>query len=84
MQQIAGHDQETEAEDVRADRVRRFMVVDAPAAAPLRDVTMRSVSVGGAAKTLDLENVEGLQLDKVIVGGQQIDGMLTWRTAQRG
>ena len=68
-------------DDVRADRVRRFMVVNAPPAAPLRDVTMRSVSVGGAAKTLDLENVEGLKLEKVTVGGQQIDGTLTWRTA---
>ena len=57
------------------------MVVNAPPAAPLRDVTMRSVSVGGAAKTLDLENVEGLKLEKVTVGGQQIDGTLTWRTA---
>ncbi|MGA8204127.1 MAG: glycosyl hydrolase family 28 protein [Woeseiaceae bacterium] len=69
-------------EDVRADRVGRFMVVDAPYAAPLCDVTMRSVSVGAAARTFDVENVERLNLDDVIVGGRHIDGTLSWRPAQ--
>ena len=67
---------------MRADRVDRFIVVDAPAAAPLSDVTMRNVSVGAVTRALDLENVERLKMDKVIVGDQRIDGMLTWRMTQ--
>jgi polygalacturonase len=67
---------------VRADRVGRVVVVNASAAVPLCGVTMHNVSVGGATRALDLENVESLKLDEVIVGGQRIDGDLSWRTAQ--
>jgi polygalacturonase len=69
-------------EDVRAGTVGQFLTVKAPATAPLRDVTLRDVSVGAATRTFDLENVERLRLDNVTVGDQQIDGTLSWR-AQR-
>jgi polygalacturonase len=67
-------------EEVNADRVGQVMVVNAPPAAPLCDVTMRDVRVGGAARTFDLENIEGLKLDNVTIGGQRIDGALGWRS----
>jgi polygalacturonase len=69
-------------EGVKAERVGRVMVVNAPPDAPLCDVTMRSISVGGAARTFDLGNIEMLKLDGVIVGSQRIDGILSWRGTQ--
>jgi polygalacturonase len=66
-------------EDVRAGTVGQVLTVTAPAAAPLRDVSLRDVSVGQATRTLDIENVERLRLDNVTIGDQQIDGTLSWR-----
>lgn len=47
----------------------------------LRDVTLRSITIGRADCTFVLENVEGLVLDNVVIGGQRIDGRLDLRQA---
>jgi polygalacturonase len=52
---------------------------DAPAAAPLRDVTLRNVNIKQADRTFILKNVEGLKLENVRIGDQQVDGQLNWR-----
>lgn len=45
----------------------------APAAAPLRDVTLRNVTIDKADRTFVLRNVKGLRLENVVIGGQRMD-----------
>lgn len=44
-------------------------------------MTLRNVTIGEANRTFVLENVEGLMLENVVVGGQRVDGRLGWRQA---
>lgn len=66
-------------EDLRVDRVDRVLEVRAPVAAPLQDVTLRNVVIAEAGPPFHLENVAGLTFDAVTIGGQRIDGVLSWK-----
>jgi polygalacturonase len=56
-------------EGFEVDDVGTFFEAHAPAAAPLRDVLLRDVKVRSAKTPLVLENVEGLRLERVTIGG---------------
>jgi polygalacturonase len=60
---------------------RAGMVFDAraPAEAPLRNVTLRNITIKQADKTFHLENVDGLKLENVVIAGQRVDGQLDWK-----
>ncbi|HEY8561735.1 MAG TPA: glycoside hydrolase family 28 protein [Pyrinomonadaceae bacterium] len=66
-------------ENFTVERAGTVFNGDAPAAAPLRDVTLRNVDIKRADKTFVLKNVEGLRLENVTIGGQRVDGRLDWR-----
>ena len=66
-------------ENFTVERAGTVLNVDAPAAAPLRDVTLRNVTIHQADRTFVLKNVEGLKLENVVIGGQRVDGRLDWR-----
>jgi polygalacturonase len=66
-------------ENFTVERAGTVFNGDAPAAAPLRDVTLRNVNIKQADRTFVLKNVEGLKLENVIIGGQRVDGRLDWR-----
>lgn len=71
-------------ENFTVERAGTIFNGDAPAAAPLRDVTLRNINVKQADRTFILKNVEGLKLENVLIGGQRVDGRLDWRlTAAR-
>jgi polygalacturonase len=66
-------------ENLTVERAGTVFNGDAPAAAPLRDVTLRNVTIAEADRTFVLKNVEGLTLENVVIGGQRVDGRLDWR-----
>ena len=66
-------------ENFTVERAGTVFNGDAPAAAPLRDVTLRNVTIGEADRTFILKNVEGLKLENVVIAGQRVDGQLDWR-----
>jgi polygalacturonase len=66
-------------ENFTVERAGTVFNGDAPAAAPLRDVTLRNFNIKQADRTFILKNVEGLKLENVRIGDQQIDGQLNWR-----
>jgi len=63
-------------EDFTVDRVGTFFEADAPASAPLKDVTLRNIVVRDAKVPLMLANVEALRLQNVTLGVQHLDGQL--------
>ena len=67
-------------ENFTVQRAGTVFRADAPAAAPLRDVTLRNVSIREADRTFILKNVEGLRLENVVISGQRVDGRLDWLT----
>ena len=69
-------------ENFTVERAGTVFNGDAPAAAPLRDVTLRNVHIKQAERTFILKNVEGLKLENVFIGGQRVDGRLDWRQAE--
>jgi polygalacturonase len=70
-------------ENFTVERAGTVFNGDAPAAAPLRDVTLRNVNIKQADRTFILKNVEGLKLENVVIGGQRVDGRLEWRQSAR-
>jgi polygalacturonase len=66
-------------ENFTVERTETVFDAHAPAVAPLRDVTLRNVTVKQANRTFVLENVEDLKLENVAIGGQRVDGQLDWR-----
>ena len=68
-------------ENFTVERAGTVFNGDAPAAAPLRDVTLRNINIKQADRTFVLKNVEGLRLENVTIGGQRVDGRLDWRLA---
>ena len=70
-------------ENFTVERAGTVFNGDAPAAAPLRDVTLRNVNIKQADRTFILKNVEGLKLENVVIGGQRVDGLLQWRQPAR-
>jgi len=68
-------------ENFTVERAATVFEAHAPASAPLRDVTLRNVTVRQADRTFVLENVEDLKLDNVVFGGQRVDGNLDWRVS---
>lgn len=68
-------------ENFTVERAGTVFDAKAPAAAPLRDVTLRNVTIGQADRTFILENVENLTLENVVIDGQRVDGTLHWRQA---
>ena len=66
-------------ENFTVERAGTVFNGDAPAAAPLRDVTLRNIDIKQADRTFVLKNVEGLKLENVRIGGQRVDGRLEWR-----
>lgn len=66
-------------ENFTVERAGTVFNGDAPAAAPLRDVTLRNFNIKHADRTFILKNVEGLKLENVRIGDQQVDGQLNWR-----
>lgn len=62
-------------EGFRVEAVGTLLDAHAPEAAPLRDVTLRDVTVASADRLLVLENVEGLRLVDVRVAGERIDDL---------
>lgn len=68
-------------ENFTVERAGTVFNGDAPAAAPLRDVTLRNIDIKQADRTFVLKNVEGLKLENVRIGGQRVDGRLDWRQA---
>jgi polygalacturonase len=69
-------------ENFTVERAGTVFNGDAPAAAPLRGVTLRNVDIKQADRTFILKNVEGLKLENVRIGDQQINGQLNWRRPQ--
>jgi hypothetical protein len=63
-------------EGFKVDAVGTFLDAHAPAAAPLRDVTLKDIVVRSAKVPFVLENVEQLRLENVVLGGQRLDGTL--------
>ena len=45
----------------------------APASAPLRDVTLRNVTIATARTGFVLENVQGLKLENVTIAGKAVE-----------
>lgn len=68
-------------ENFAVERAGTVFDANAPAAAPLRDVTLRNVTIETADRTFLLKNVEDLTLEGVVIGGQRVDGTLDWREA---
>jgi polygalacturonase len=66
-------------ENFTVERAGTVFNADAPAAAPLRGVTLRNINIKQADRTFILKNVEGLNLENVVIGGQRVDGLLKWR-----
>lgn len=66
-------------ENFTVERAGTVFDADAPAAAPLRDVTLRNITIGEADRTFVLKNVEDLKIQNVVIGGQRVDGELDWR-----
>jgi polygalacturonase len=62
-------------EDFEVGGVETLFEAHAPAAAPLRDVTLRNVSVASARTPLVAKNVHGLRFDNVTVAGRRIDAL---------
>lgn len=71
-------------ENFTVERAGTVFEARAPAEAPLQDVTLRNVTIKEAANTFVLENVEGLKLENVVIGGQRVDGQLDWRQSPSG
>lgn len=71
-------------ENFTVERAGTFFDAKAPAAAPLRDVTLRNIHVKQADRTLLLENVQGLRFENVTLGDQRIDGELSWKKRLTG
>ncbi|HYC72134.1 MAG TPA: glycosyl hydrolase family 28 protein [Opitutaceae bacterium] len=65
-------------ENFTVERAGTVFDGDAPAAAPLRDVTLRNIAIKQADRTFVLRNVEGLRLENVVIGDQVVDGRLDW------
>ncbi|HEX8398787.1 MAG TPA: glycoside hydrolase family 28 protein [Pyrinomonadaceae bacterium] len=66
-------------ENFTVERAGTVFNADAPAAAPLRGVTLRNINIKQADRTFILKNVEGLNIENVRIGGQRVDGRLEWR-----
>lgn len=66
-------------ENIQVRRVDTFLEVHAPSAAPLQDVQFRDIHVRQVGKPLIVENAVNLSFDRVRLGSQQIDGVLSWR-----
>jgi polygalacturonase len=64
-------------EDFKVETVGTFFEAHAPAGAPLEDVILRDIAVTSAKVPWVLENVEGLRLDNVVLGGQRLDATLS-------
>ncbi|EHR61493.1 glycoside hydrolase family 28 protein [Saccharomonospora cyanea] len=56
-----------------------LLEIHGPDAAPLRDVTLRNITVAHTDTPMILDNVEDLTFDGVTVAGQRVDGTLHWR-----
>ena len=65
-------------EDFTVERAGTVFDANAPAAAPLRDVTLRNITIDQVDRTFVLHNVEGLVLENVVIEGQRVDGRLDW------
>jgi hypothetical protein len=59
-------------ENFTVERAGTVFEAHAPDIAPLRDVTLRNITIKQADRKFILENVEGLQLENVIVNGQPV------------
>ncbi|HEX2854498.1 MAG TPA: glycoside hydrolase family 28 protein [Opitutaceae bacterium] len=66
-------------ENFTVERAGTVFDAKAPASAPLQNVTLRNIAIKQADKTFFLENVEGLRLENVTIGGQTINGSLDWK-----
>jgi polygalacturonase len=64
-------------EDIKVQNVGVVFEGHAPAAAPLDGVLIKDVSVASAKTNFVLENVRGLTLDNLQIGGQRFDGRLS-------
>jgi polygalacturonase len=60
-------------QDFSVGDVGTFFEAHAPAEAPLRQVVLENISVRSAKRRLVLDNVEGLALDEVRVGGERVE-----------
>lgn len=69
-------------EDFEVDSVGTFFEAHAPAAAPLKDVSLRNITVTSAKVSWVLENVETLRLTNVVLDGQRLDGELSSASAR--
>lgn len=69
-------------ENFTVERAGTVFDADAPAAAPLRDVTLRNITIDQADRTFILKNVESLTLENVVIEGQRVDGTLQWREVE--
>ncbi|MCW8126834.1 glycoside hydrolase family 28 protein [Microbulbifer halophilus] len=70
-------------ENIQVREVDTFLEVHAPAGAPLRDVQFRDIRVERVENPLIVENAVNLTFDRVRLGSQQIDGVLSWREKQQ-
>ena len=66
-------------ENFTVERAGTVFDARAPAGAPLQDVTLRNIAIKQADRTFILENVEGLKLENVTIGGQTVNGRLDWK-----
>ncbi|MBB3053508.1 polygalacturonase [Prauserella isguenensis] len=69
-------------EDFTVDSATTTLEVHGPEDVPLRNVTLRDVSVAESETPMVLENVEDLTFDDVTIAGQRIDGDLDWRRGE--
>lgn len=70
-------------ENFTVERAGTVFAGDAPAAAPLREVVLRNITIKQAEKTFLLKNVEGLVLENVTIGGQTLNGRLESKPATK-
>ncbi|WP_323845740.1 glycoside hydrolase family 28 protein [Microbulbifer magnicolonia] len=66
-------------ENIDVKKIGTFLEVHAPAAAPLRNVQFRGVSVEQVETPMIIENAVNISFEAVKLGSQQIDGVLSWR-----
>lgn len=63
-------------ENFTVERAGTVFDAKAPKEAPLQNVTLRNIDIKQADKTFILENVQGLKLENVKIGGKVMNGVL--------
>jgi polygalacturonase len=66
-------------ENISVENADVVLEVHAPEGYPLRDVTFRNVEIKQAGDTFILENADNLVFENLRIGGERVDGQLSWQ-----